>query len=74
MANCEGKGRDDLGIEVLEQAEGILHRVSLKESKAVRMLAHRIRECFLQLRRVIRSFGENPDLIDPQLRNNSELV
>jgi hypothetical protein len=74
VANCEGKGRDDLGLEVLEQAKDILHRVSLKESKAVRLLTHRIRECFQELRRVLRDFADNPKLIDAQLRNNSELV
>ena len=39
MANSEGKGRDDLKIEILVSAEGILRRISPDQSKAVRKLA-----------------------------------
>jgi len=28
VANFEGKGRDDLGIEILLEAEGLIRRVS----------------------------------------------
>ena len=39
VANSEGKGRDDLKIDILESAEGILSRISPDQSKAVRKLA-----------------------------------
>jgi hypothetical protein len=39
VANSEGKGRDDLKINIFEAAEGILRRISPDQSKAVRKLA-----------------------------------
>ena len=46
VANPEGMGRDDLGIEILLAAEGIYRRVSPTQSKAVRNLAERIKKSF----------------------------
>ncbi len=50
VANSEGKGRDDLKIEVLEAAEGILRRISPDQSMAVRKLAEEIRTSFAKFR------------------------
>lgn len=46
VANYEGKGRDDLSLEILIRAEEILRKVTIKESKSVRLLALNIRDCF----------------------------
>jgi hypothetical protein len=46
VANPEGMGRDDLGVEVLLAAEGIFRRISPTQSKAVRSLAERIKKSF----------------------------
>lgn len=46
VANPEGMGRDDLGIDVLVAAEGIYRRISTTQSKAVRKLAERIKKSF----------------------------
>jgi len=43
VANTEGKGRDDLTFEILNEAEGILRRVTKEQSKAVRLLADKIK-------------------------------
>ena len=43
VANTEGKGRDDLTFESLNEAEGILRRVTKEQSKAVRLLADKIK-------------------------------
>ena len=39
VANDEGKGRDDLHPDILVEAEGLLRRVTLQQSRAVRVLA-----------------------------------
>lgn len=44
MANVEGKGRDDLGVEILLEAEGITRRVTKEQSIAVRNLADSIKQ------------------------------
>jgi len=44
VANRDGKGRDDLEVELLFQAEGICRRISSSQSKAVRKLAEGIRK------------------------------
>jgi hypothetical protein len=46
VANPDGKGRDDLQVEILFQAEGICRRISSSQSKAVRKLAEGIRKSF----------------------------
>ena len=74
MANSEGKGRDDLKIEILESAEGILSRISPDQSKAVRKLAEQIRASFVKFRQLMRKYEENIEVVDPQLKNNPELV
>ena len=49
VANPEGMGRDDLTNDILLAAEGIFRRVSPHQSKAVRVLAERIKKTFLDI-------------------------
>ncbi len=74
MANIDGKGRDDLTFEVLAAAENVLATVTEFQSRSVRVLAEKIRESFENVREVLRFFGENFEMVDPQLKNNPELV
>ena len=74
VANIEGKGRDDLSIDILLSAEGILRRVSSNQSQCVRNLADKIKQAFATLREVFRKYEENIEIVDPQLKNNPELV
>ena len=50
VANPEGKGRDDLNLDILLSAESISRRISSTQSKAVRQLANKIRKAFNDLR------------------------
>ena len=74
VANPEGKGRDDLSVEILFHAEGICRRISASQSRAVRKLAEQIRKSFTSLRHLFRKYEENIEGVDPQLKNNQELV
>lgn len=74
MANPEGMGRDDLGNEILLAAEGIYRRISPTQSKAVRNLAQRIKKAFFDFRTLLRRYESNIEVVDPQLKNNLELV
>ena len=74
VANSEGKGRDDLKLEILEAAEDILRKISPDQSKAVRKLAESIRTSFAKFRSLMRKYEENIEVVDPQLKNNPELV
>lgn len=74
VANPEGMGRDDLGSEVLLAAEGIYRRISPAQSKAVRGLAERIKKSFQDFRNLLRKYEQNIEVVDPQLKNNQELV
>ncbi|CAK58225.1 unnamed protein product (macronuclear) [Paramecium tetraurelia] len=74
VANVEGKGRDDLGVNILLEAEGITRRVTQEQSKAVRRLADSIKMNFKKFREQMRKYEENIEMVDPQLKNNSELV
>jgi len=74
VANPEGMGRDDLGSEILLAAEGIFRRVSPTQSKAVRNLAERIKKAFADFKTLLRKYDQNIEVVDPQLKNNVELV
>ena len=74
VANPEGMGRDDLGSEILLAAEGIFRRISPTQSKAVRNLAERIKKAFADFKTLLRKYDQNIEVVDPQLKNNVELV
>lgn len=74
VANPEGMGRDDLGNDILLAAEGIYRRISPTQSKAVRNLAERIKKSFQDFRNLLRKYEQNIEVVDPQLKNNVELV
>ena len=74
VANPEGKGRDDLQPEILFTAENLCRRISSSQSKAVRKLAEAIRKSFQGLRALLRKYEENIEGVDPQLKNNADLV
>ena len=61
-------------MEVLVAAEQVLMRVTENQALSVRMLAEKIRNSWENVREVLKFFGENFDMVDPQLRNNAELV
>jgi len=74
IANYIGKGKDDLSVDILIAAEGISKTITDNKSRAVRKLANRIRETFMKLRKVFRNYAGSVELVDPELRNNQELV
>jgi len=74
VANPEGKGRDDLTVDVLVAAESISRKISNMQSRAVRKLAEQIKKSFTNFRTLLRKYQENIELVDPQLKNNAELV
>lgn len=74
VANPEGTGRDDLGADILIKAEQLIRRVSATQSKAVRCLAEKIKKTFKDLRALFKKYQQNIEVVDPQLRNNPDLV
>ena len=74
VANTEGKGRDDLSVEILLSAQGLMRRISPDQSRAVRALAEKVRNSFLNVRSLLRKYEQNIEIVDPQLKNNTELV
>ena len=73
VANSAGKGRDDLALDILIAAENISRTVSNYQSRAIRKLAERIRQAFLNIRLLFRKYSENIEFVDPQLKNNTDL-
>lgn len=74
VANVEGHGRDDLDAAVLAAAEQLLVEISASESEAVRRLAMNVKKTFADLREIFQRYAENIEVVDPQLRNNEDLV
>lgn len=74
VANTEGTGRDDLDLSILLEAEGVIRRVSREQSRAVRLLAEQIRNSFMNIRLLLRKYDENIEMVDPQLKNNADLL
>lgn len=61
----QGKGRDDLIIEIMIKAEDISLKKNGYYSGAVRKLAEYIKKSFNNLRLLIRKYGENVEVVDP---------
>lgn len=74
IANYCGKGRDDLDHSILLETEGILRRITRDQSKAIRILGEKIRGSFANIRSLLRKYDKNIEMVDPQLKNNSDLV
>ena len=72
VANYEGKGRDDLGVEILLAAENALQQNN--RPIAIKKLALKIQDSFNKFRGIFRRYEQCVELIDPQLRNNRDLV
>jgi hypothetical protein len=73
VANIEGKGRDDLSIDILKAAEALIRRMTTP-TQCIRSLADKIKQAFLGLRVLFRKYAQNIEVVDPQLKNNPELV
>lgn len=73
VANIEGKGRDDLSIDILKAAEALIRRMSTP-ARCIRNLAEKIKQAFIGMRVLIRKYSQNIEIVDPQLKNNPELV
>ena len=73
VANIEGKGRDDLTVDILKAAEVLIRRMSTP-AKCVKNLAEKIKQSFLALRLLFRKYSLNIEIVDPQLKNNPDLV
>lgn len=74
IANYCGKGRDDLDHSILLETEGLLRRITKDQSKAIRILGEKIRASFVSIRGLLRKYDKNIEMVDPQLKNNSDLV
>lgn len=74
IANYCGRGRDDLDHSILLETEGLLRRITKDQSKAIRILGEKIRSSFVNLRGLFRKYDKNIEMVDPQLKNNSDLV
>jgi replicative DNA helicase len=65
VANSEGNGRDDLEIQILDEAEKALRRISSTQSKALRALAERVKKTFDTIRMLFRKYETNIEVVDP---------
>jgi len=74
IANTQGKGRGDLKIDILLAAENTSRKITNYKSKAVRKLTQGIKDTFNALRCLFKKYSENLEAVDPQLKNNEDLV
>jgi len=65
VANSEGKGRDDLSIDILVSAESAIRKVTNIQSSAVRKLADAIKKSFNNLRSLMKGYKDNIEAVDP---------
>eukprot|EP00927_Polykrikos_kofoidii_P037337 TRINITY_DN31489_c0_g1_i1.p1 TRINITY_DN31489_c0_g1~~TRINITY_DN31489_c0_g1_i1.p1 ORF type:complete len:537 (-),score=98.33 TRINITY_DN31489_c0_g1_i1:50-1660(-) len=82
VANFRRKGRDDLGVDVLEDANAALRRCVAAEMRgegsealcAARVLATDVVESFAAIREYLREVERCLERVDPHLCNNAGLV
>jgi hypothetical protein len=65
VSNVEGKGRDDLTIDILLLAEGLMRRPHPVQSRAINNLYDSIRKSFNELRKLFRRYEQNIEIVDP---------
>jgi hypothetical protein len=63
-----------LTLEILISAEKALRKISDNKSKSVRHLAENIKNSFSAIRKLFQKYDDNIEIVDPQLKNNPELV
>jgi vacuolar-type H+-ATPase subunit I/STV1 len=51
-----------------------LRKIGPQQSTAVKHIAEKIKQTYVTFRILIRKYNENVEVVDPQLKNNSELV
>ena len=61
-------------LETLVNAENILKKVSSIQSKTIISLASKIKSSFTNLRNLFKKYDENIEAVDPQLKNNLDLI
>ena len=74
IANYEGHGRDDLAYKIIESSRQVLYKISVCESESLRKQDKNIIQSFDKMRHLFRKYKENIEVVDPQLRNNPDLV
>ena len=82
IANINGKGRDDLNYEILEIADKrrleLMHlNINIKlidKKSSFHRLYDNLKSTLANLRILLTKYSENIEVVDPQLKNNSELV
>ena len=74
IANVQGNGRNDLNVDILIAAEDILRKITNGRSRAIRILGNRIKKDFNELKSLFKKYSENIEVVDPQLKNNTELI
>jgi hypothetical protein len=51
-----------------------LRRITKDQSKAIRILGEKIRNSFANFRQLHKKYDKNIEMVDPQLKNNADLV
>lgn len=75
VCNINGKGRDDLvDLRILQAAEELPEELAVGEAQSIQILADKIRQSFSCYRMLLQKYSHNIDSLDPQLRNNAELI
>ena len=70
VANIEGNGRDDLSADILDSAESLVD----SENETIKKLSEAIILSYNNLRTLLKQYSLNIEEVDPQLKNNTELV
>lgn len=75
VTNVSGSGRDDLtDLRILHAAEDIPRRLLVGQCQSIQVLADKIRQSYGCFRMLVRKYGQVLESVDPQLRNNPELL
>ena len=72
VANTEGKGRSDFALKVLAFVEDLCSRKDLP--KSVYNICQKLKTSVNAFRVLLRKYSANIESVDPQLKNNNELV
>lgn len=75
LSNINLEERDgNIFSDILVAAESTLCKISPSQSMSIRKLCNNIKYSFINFRNLLKKYEENIETIDPQLRNNLDMV
>ena len=74
VANTKGRGRDDFSQSIIRKASDMIDLGKDMPTLAIQKIAQSVIKTFKEFRQFLTKYSDNIEALDPQLKNNPDLV